>query len=256
MPDAEDVASDHGSDRIPSGHSLPAWPLALSGVGLCLAVLAINPDVREQAAPQQQRVAVAPQVQGWRGSVPARAEWPQDAPRAGYHGIGLPQSPSPELPTVASAPESTTPVPDVILAPLHAQPPASSGETASVAEPQPPANVPETKPTEQPPPLLAAAPAPAFVPPEPAWGLQPLAALPPAVAMLPVPVLQPQDVVPLPAPRRIPGGTSAHPEAPSRQSATAALRRAGQKARAKAQRDIEDEEGPIWREKVFGPRRS
>ena len=146
MPNAEDMASSHAPDEIRPRHSLPAWPLTLSGVGLCLAVLAINPDVRDQALPQH--VAVAPQVQGWHNSVPARAEWPQEVPHAGYHGIGLPQSPPSEPPAVASVEVVATPPPDVILAPFHTQPQMSGSEAATAAVPQPPAVVQASRPTQ------------------------------------------------------------------------------------------------------------
>lgn len=207
--------------------TLPAWPWALSGAGLCLALLALDPSVKDAPAPHPTSPPV-PQVQGWSSSVSPTAEWPRDVPVTGYQGItaALPEVPvpAPELPQPDDAPEPATPEPVAAIRP----------------DPPEPEVVPVVVPASDPPPP------PDFSPPQPDWGLAPLDKLPPLFTAA-------RD---LPSPRAAAAASQDTPAHKARTKSAHRPERERTTTRRKPTVESEFVERPGWAHKLFGSRES
>ena len=157
---------DDGERRAPS--RLPAWPLALSAVGLLAALLVTMPEDETARQARSSEVAANTKVQGWRSTDTTAASWPEDLPHLGYQGVDPPASwyvatpVSARIAPAASQPpvpaieptNSAAAVPDIVTAPVV---PAAAASKI-MAAPEAPAAASK----------IIAAPPP-FVAPQPSW---------------------------------------------------------------------------------------
>ncbi|MEQ1611991.1 MAG: hypothetical protein ABL904_04505 [Hyphomicrobiaceae bacterium] len=208
--------------------TLPSWPWAISSLGLCLALLVVEPNKSEKSDELPQPKATTPQVHGWRGTASPSANWPDGVPLNGYHGIEQtrPQPAPQAAPVIAPSP----PVAEIIPAPLTQLPPVNVAAFAPVP-------VPATTATAE-----------AIAPASPQFPtLMPLGT--------PLPTSNvPQQKAPenqISPPLSI-GDVSARP----RKAASRPQPRERKPATPAATTDDLFSPGPIWVEKVFGPPRS
>lgn len=212
--------------------TLPSWPWAISSLGLCLALLVVEPNKTEKADELPQLKATTPQVHGWRGTASPSANWPDGVPLNGYHGIEptRPQPAPQAAPVIAPIP----PVAEIIPAPLTQLPPVNVAAFAPVA-------VPATTAT-------AEAIAPAFTPATPEWlARMPLGA-PPPTSNVPQQKAPERQIAPPPSTEDIP--------ARPKKAASRPQPRERKPASPNAATNGLFSPGPVWVEKVFGPPRS
>jgi hypothetical protein len=143
---------DDGERRASS--RLPAWPLALSAVGLLAALLVTMPEDETARQARSSEVAANTKVQGWRSTDTTVARWPEDLPHLGYQGVDPPAS------WYVATPVSAR------IAPAASQPPVPAIEPTNSAAAVPDIVTAPVVPAAAP--KIIAAPPP-FVAPQPSW---------------------------------------------------------------------------------------
>lgn len=238
LSDSRAVA-DNRADRHPLPPSkLPSWPWTVSSLGLCLALLIVEPTVVENAEVQPVRKPATPQVQGWRRTAALSSTWPDHVPHIGYRGVAVAVAP-PAVPIEIHVPPlaSLPPVRIALLPPVPLTF-AIEGPLPVLATAPPPF-----------PAVAAEPPAGVFVPTQATW-----------IARMPIGGL-PHMTTEHPAapPRRIQATPPAEPEEPKarpRKAATAPVQRERRPVPAKAAPEVPATSGPSLHEKIFGQQRN